>query len=500
MRTAELKAAVHRYSQVSLTGLIAAHDAQPHLDQVGIVRVDLEARAQAMHGGVRRQRDVRDLAGRSGQVDRQAVGLLARADDVENENAPLAVEARARAGGHDLAHALRQPGLGQPAQAVGELGRMPGGETLRRAPESHDVVVALAARGNLHQLDRARAPVALRLDPGARPPLVLVLEILEIALVARALHQPEPCRRPGGERRYLQLRGIRQLAEDVLAGARGDLQTVRVVHLGAIVIEPAAVGLVEQEHRGERRDPHHAQFGSREQRARHVHHGDNARLHREAVGAGDGVALEQRIDHDRGCVRRRLLDPEMRECREFLARGLRGVDGESARREAVEQALRDGAEIARALKHQKLVPDLLRVDLRDETESRQRQRDLAELRQRGRDLEHGRRGDEIVRGAVLDRRDGHRRGLLVEGRSQELQAERQLLIAPDRRVAIEVDAAVLLRAQLVEPRRQGAALRSVGLRRQPLGFLEQRVEAECISAGGFLGARLRGVRVRAVRG
>jgi hypothetical protein len=202
-------------------------------------------------------------------------------------------------------------------------------------------------------------------------------------------------------------------------------------------------------------------------RARHVHDGDDARLHGEAVGARDGFALEQGIDHDGGRARRRPLDPEMRERREFLARRLGGIDGEPARRQPVQKALRDAPEIARTLEYQELVPDLLRVDLGHETKSRQGQRHRAELRDRGRDLEHGRSGDEVACGAALDRRHGHRRRLLVEIRPQQLEAERQPLAAPDRGLAIEVDAAVLLRAELIDPGGQGAALRSVGLCRQP---------------------------------
>ena len=249
--------------------------------------------------------------------------------------------------------------------AIRELRGMPGGETLRRTPEGHDVVVALAARGDLDELDRAGTPITLRLDPGARPPLVRVLEILKIARIARALHQPKPLRRLGGERRDLQFDGVGELAEDVLAGARGDLQTVGVMHLGAVVVEAAAVGLIEQKHGGERRDPDHAQIGSREQRALHVHHRFDARRHGETVSARGGFAFEQRIDHDRGCVRRGLFDPEMGEGGEFLAGRLRGIDGESARRKAVQQILRDAPKIARALKYQELVPGLFRVDLSD---------------------------------------------------------------------------------------------------------------------------------------
>src|SRR5271169_5815872 len=112
---------------------------------------------------------------------------------------------------------------------------------LRRAPKDDDVVVAFAPRRNLHQLNRARAPIANGLDPRAGPPLVQIFEILKIALLARALHQAEALRGLGGERRYLQFSGIRELAENMLAGFRGDLQPVGVVDLGSIIVETATV-------------------------------------------------------------------------------------------------------------------------------------------------------------------------------------------------------------------------------------------------------------------
>ena len=121
----------------------------------------------------------------------------------------------------------------------------------------------------------------------------------------------------------------------MLASARGDLQSIRVVHFRAIVVEAPAVGLIEQEHRSQRRNADHVQVGAREERELDVHDGLDARLHGEAVGSRGGLALEQRIDDDRRRLRRRPLDPEMRERRKFLARGLRGIDRQAAGRKAV---------------------------------------------------------------------------------------------------------------------------------------------------------------------
>ena len=132
------------------------------------------------------------------------------------------------------------------------------------------------------------------------------------------------------------------------------------------------------------------------------------------------------------------------------------VDGQAPGGQAVQQIFRHGAKVARALKHQELVPDLFRVDVPDEPESGQRQRHLAAgmLRHRPHG-EHGGRCDQILGHPGLDR--GHRdRGRpLIETRAQQLEAKRQSLLAPDRGIAVEEDGVVLLRTQLVEVRGAG---------------------------------------------
>ena len=125
-------------------------------------------------------------------------------------------------------------------------------------------------------------------------------------------------------------------------------------------------------------------------------------------------------------ARTRALDPEMRERRKFLARRLGGVDGEAARRQPVQKILGDGAKIARALEHQKFVPDLVRIDAAADAKARQRQRHFAQLRrQGGLHLEHGRRRGHILRHAVFDGGDRDH-GLQVVAGPQQLEAKRQL--------------------------------------------------------------------------
>ena len=232
-----------------------------------------------------------------------------------------------------------------------------------------------------------------------------------------------------------------------------------------VIVEAPPIGLVEQEHGGERGDAEDAHVRAGKQGELHVHDGLHARRHGEAVRAGGGVALEQRIDHD-GCgAGRGALDPEMREGGKFLSRGLGRVDGQAPGGQTVQQILRHGAKVARALKHQELVPDFVRVDVADEAESRQRQRHLAAgMLRHGAHGEHGGRRDQILGHPCLDRGHRDRDRPLIETRPQQLEAKRQAFLAPDRGITVEENGVVLLRAQLVKVAGQGAASRSVGLR------------------------------------
>src|SRR5687768_5472494 len=82
----------------------------------------------------------------------------------------------------------------------------------------------------------------------------------------------------------------------------------------------------------------------------------------ERIRADDRGALQQRVEHDLLGVLLRPLDPKVREVRVLLALRSRRADGETARGHAVELALGDAAEVARALKNQELVEVVGRVD------------------------------------------------------------------------------------------------------------------------------------------
>ena len=73
---------------------------------------------------------------------------------------------------------------------------------------------------------------------------------------------------------------------------------------------------------------------------------------------GDRVAVEKRAHaQERAVARLRLLQPEGGEDRELLRVRAAGADGEAAGGEAVDRAVRHGAEVARALEDRELVPD-----------------------------------------------------------------------------------------------------------------------------------------------
>src|SRR5690606_24891213 len=102
--------------------------------------------------------------------------------------------------------------------------------------------------------DVTLAPITARLDPERRPALVASVGVLEVVELAFTLQQSEALRVRIDEGRYLQRARIRERTPDALAMTIQNLQSVRVVHGIAIVVEARAVRRVEQEHRRQRRD------------------------------------------------------------------------------------------------------------------------------------------------------------------------------------------------------------------------------------------------------
>src|SRR3978361_733310 len=73
-----------------------------------------------------------------------------------------------------------------------------------------------------------------------------------------------------------------------------------------------------------------------------------ARAYRETVSGRRTLAIQQCVHDDRGCVGRRLFNPESSKGRKFFALDLTGIDRESPRRETIEFALGDGPKVAGA--------------------------------------------------------------------------------------------------------------------------------------------------------
>src|SRR3546814_9391653 len=93
---------------------------------------------------------------------------------------------------------------------------------------------------DLDQVHLALAPVAQRFDPQARSLLVRGFGILEVFVLALALHQPEAARVAVLETAVLQRRRVLQLAPGLLALAVEHRQAIGVVHRRAIVVDADA--------------------------------------------------------------------------------------------------------------------------------------------------------------------------------------------------------------------------------------------------------------------
>src|SRR3546814_7186002 len=105
-----------------------------------------------------------------------------------------------------------------PVPAVAPAVFAAGGDRQRRPAEGDDVVVVFVRGRDLDQVHLALAPVAQLFDPQARSLLVRGFGILEVFVLALALHQPEAARVAVLETAVLQRRRDLPLA-------RSDEQT-----------------------------------------------------------------------------------------------------------------------------------------------------------------------------------------------------------------------------------------------------------------------------------
>ena len=179
----------------------------------------------------------------------------------------------------------------------------------------------------------------------------------------------------------------------------------------------------------------------------------------------------------------------MSERRKFFAGRLGRIDGESPRRQAVEQILRHRPKVAGSLKDQELVPHLVRIDAAAQAKSRQRQRHLAQWSGRGPASGTSPAwppGPWPLPSSTVETVTAV---CSVVARPQQLETKRQFLRAPDTRIRIEANAAVLLRAQFVE--RRGQRGFAAEYRAAPARFfavVQQGLVAEGVARGGVVGA------------
>ena len=264
----------------------------------------------------------------------------------------------------------------------------------------------LRVRRDLGQHDGALAPVADGLDPQAGPALEVGLEVLVVGRVAVALHEAEPARPLVREGADLEPGRVRERSPQLLAAAVDDEEPVRIVHLRAEVVDPAALAGREHVHARAGREPDRGQLDAREEHRLDLHDRVLPGIDDEAVSAGDARAVEQRVHRHGRAARRRLLDPEGAEGGELLAARLPHLHRQAARGQAILLVTADRTEVARALEHRDLVEVPPGVHRMEEPEAREadvlrRQRRRDELA----DGEQVRPVGETLRLPVLHDRD-----------------------------------------------------------------------------------------------
>ncbi|MNS74870.1 hypothetical protein D3C72_1083570 [compost metagenome] len=242
-----------------------------------------------------------------------------------------------------------------PVHTISDIERLARFRQFFRVPEGHDVVVGFVGGRNLDQVDGALAPVTLRLDPGAWALLVVVVEVFVVAEGALALHQAETTRVLDAEVAHGQVFRVVQRAPQPLAVAGMDRQAFGVVQGRAVVEDLGRLVGAEQVHAGQRGNAQAADMVTQEHAGLHVDHGVVAWAQDQLVGTGGAWRVQQGVDDQVLVGRLGLLDPELGEAREFLARRQCGVDGQATGRQAVHVALADHAEIAGAKQGHDLV-------------------------------------------------------------------------------------------------------------------------------------------------
>src|SRR6185437_2414497 len=178
-----------------------------------------------------------------------------------------------------------------------------------RYPIGDDIVVDLVVRRDFHELHRALAPLAQRLDPNAGTTVIKSAIILIVVEVAIALNEAEALRIGIVEGIGLHLRWIVERPPYALALARPKRQAVAVVDFGPPILATARIVLAVPEHAGERRDPQSLDRISREKIHVHGHNGALGTFGIDPIGAGNAGAIQQRVN-GHGARTLRFAKPE----------------------------------------------------------------------------------------------------------------------------------------------------------------------------------------------
>ncbi|MNS38816.1 hypothetical protein D3C72_710800 [compost metagenome] len=217
---------------------------------------------------------------------------------------------------------------------------------LIRRPVSDDVVVGFIVGWNFNQLDFPFTPIPFRRDPGAWTQIVTIVEIFKARELTTALEQTKALRvfhRKAADRQVFR---VVQRTPDPLAVARKNRQAVGVVQFRAEVGRRRGLVRPEQEHTGQWRNAQFAHFVAQVNFGLHVDNRVTTWNDHKTVGTGCTRGVQQCVDSQAFVRRFWTLDPELTKTREFFTRRQRRVDCQTTRRETVNLAGTDHAEIA----------------------------------------------------------------------------------------------------------------------------------------------------------
>ena len=216
----------------------------------------------------------------------------------------------------------------------------------------------------IDQLDDAVTPIARRLNPIARPLLIVQLYVLVAVEPAIALHQAEAPDVLRLETLDLLYQWVLQRAPDPLAARRVHEKPVRIVQLGTelvvlVAVVEVAIVLAQEVHRGQRRKAQSIDRRSSKDPHTDIDAGVWAGPHHKAVGACDRLTVEQRKDDQCAVLIAFCIDPELAEEGEFLlVVELASANRKPAGGEPVFLAAPQPAEIAGADERDQLVVGL----------------------------------------------------------------------------------------------------------------------------------------------